>query len=61
MLNGQRPEVPAREALPGPDTAAFGGLGAYCQLMRECWAQDPAARPALPDIVPRLRALQAAA
>lgn len=31
---GGRPEVPPRRALPGPDSAGFAGLDAYCQLMR---------------------------
>lgn len=34
VLQGDRPEVPPREALPGPDTAAFVGMDAYVQLMR---------------------------
>lgn len=34
VLDGQRPAVPSRENLPGPDTATFGGLGAYTDLMR---------------------------
>ena len=31
---GGRPEVPPREALPGPDTPGWPGLDAYVQLMR---------------------------
>ena len=34
VLAGERPAVPPREALPGPDTAEFAGLDDYCQLMR---------------------------
>ena len=34
IRQGGRPEVPAREALPGPDTVAWAGLDAYVQLMR---------------------------
>ena len=34
IRQGGRPEVPPREALPGPDTAAWAGLDAYVQLMR---------------------------
>ena len=34
VLHGERPAVPPREELPGPDTATFAGLDAYCQLMR---------------------------
>ena len=29
-----RAGVPPRKELPGPDTAGFAGLDAYCQLMR---------------------------
>lgn len=34
VLDGRRPEVPQREALPGPDTAQWQGLDAYSALMR---------------------------
>ena len=34
IVAGVRPEVPARKALPGPDTAGWAGLDAYMQLMR---------------------------
>ncbi len=34
VLQGERPQVPPYEALPGPDTASFAGLDAYVQLMR---------------------------
>ena len=34
IRQGGRPEVPPREALPGPDTASWVGLDAYVQLMR---------------------------
>lgn len=61
ILQGERPAVPPRRELPGPDTLAFAGLDQYCALMRECWAEDPAARPTMDTIVPRLAALQAAA
>ncbi|KAL4444033.1 hypothetical protein ABPG75_011770 [Micractinium tetrahymenae] len=58
VLNGVRPEVPPLAQLPGGDTAAgWEGREQYCQLMRECWAQDPAARPPFPLVVPRLRLL----
>lgn len=33
VIAGVRPELPAPEVLPGPDTAAFAGLDAYCQLI----------------------------
>ncbi|KAL4441802.1 hypothetical protein ABPG77_003718 [Micractinium sp. CCAP 211/92] len=57
VLQGERPQVPPYEALPGPDTASFAGLDAYVQLMRDCWAQEPYERPTFKEIVPRLRAL----
>ena len=34
VLDGRRPEVPPREALPGPGSASWPGLDAYCALMR---------------------------
>ena len=34
IRQGVRPEVPARKALPGPDTAGWAGLDTYVQLMR---------------------------
>lgn len=34
VLAGGRPEVLPREALPGPDTAAFAGLDEYVALMQ---------------------------
>lgn len=34
IRQGGRPDVPPREALPGPDTAAWGGLDSYVCLMR---------------------------
>ena len=34
IRQGGRPEVPPRQALPGPDTAAWAGLDAYVHLMR---------------------------
>jgi hypothetical protein len=57
VLDGRRPELPALEELPGPDNAAFGQLDVYCQLVRDCWAQNPAERPTFADIVPRLGAM----
>lgn len=49
--------VPPAEQLPA---GTFPGLPAYLALMRECRAQDPAARPRFKAIVERLSALQAA-
>lgn len=34
VIQGGRLEVPARLALPGPDTPSFVGLDGYCELMR---------------------------
>ena len=34
VRQGGRPEVPAREALPGPDSASWAGLDTYVALMR---------------------------
>ncbi|KAI7840643.1 hypothetical protein COHA_005664 [Chlorella ohadii] len=61
IMAGGRPEVPPREALPGPDTATWSGLDAYLQLMRECWAQQPEHRPSFDEVVGRLRQLLDAA
>lgn len=61
VLQGERPAIPPRHELPGPDTLSFSGLDAYIALMKECLAEDPAARPAFDEIVPRLAALLAQA
>jgi serine/threonine protein kinase len=61
VLQGERPAIPPRHELPGPDTLAFAGLDAYIALLKECWADDPAARPSFDQIVPRLAALLAQA
>lgn len=34
VVAGGRLELPAPQELPGPDTASFAGLDAYCQLIR---------------------------
>ena len=34
IRQGERPAVPQREALPGPDTTSWDGMDAYVQLMR---------------------------
>ena len=52
---GERPRIPPRGELPGPDTAAFGGLDAYVALLQKCWAQDPQERPAFAAIAEELR------
>ena len=56
VLQGQRPEVPPSGALPG---GGFRDLPAYAALMRACWAQEPAARPAsFAEVLAALRSLQ---
>lgn len=55
IAQGGRLEVPAREALPGPDTASFAGLDAYIALMQRCWAQNPDERPTFGEIADELR------
>ena len=57
VVAGERLELPPREALPGPDTAAFAGLDAYCALIQECWAAQPEQRPGMAQVVRRLRGL----
>lgn len=57
LLKGERLPIPPREALPGPDTAAFAGLDAYCALLARCCVHDPAARPDFAAIIPELRRL----
>jgi len=61
VLNGGRPEVPPLERLPGPDAPPPAALDQYCRLMRECWNQEAVGRPTFAEVVPRLRALLAAA
>lgn len=34
VLDGNRPEIPPRDSLPGPDNDKFMQLDAYCQLLR---------------------------
>ena len=57
VVAGERLELPPREALPGPDTAGFAGLDAYCALIQECWAAQPEQRPGMAQVVRRLRGL----
>lgn len=57
VVAGERLELPPREALPGPDTAGFTGLDAYCALIQECWAAQPEQRPGMAQVVRRLRGL----
>lgn len=57
VLDGARPELPRREALPGPGAPALAGLDAYCRLMQSCWAGGPQQRPTLDRVVAQLTAL----
>lgn len=57
IRQGRRPEVPPPAELPGPGTASWVGLAAYCALMRECWEQLPGDRPSMDAVVARLQAL----
>ncbi len=57
VVAGERLELLPRQELPGPDTAAFGGLDAYCALIQECWAAQPEQRPGMAQVVRRLRGL----
>lgn len=53
--SGGRLETPSPEALPGPYHLAPETLEAYQQLMRQCWAQEPADRPTFATIAARIR------
>ena len=57
--SGGRLEIPALDRLPGPDTATFNGLDAYCQLLRHCWAQNEFDRPTFQEIIQKLRCVAA--
>lgn len=58
-MAGTRLPVPEAAAeLPGAaaDNAAFAAsLPAYAVLVRSCWAQDPAERPAFEHVIKQLR------
>eukprot|EP00884_Botryococcus_braunii_P001862 jgi/Botrbrau1/11677/Bobra.0195s0008.1 len=55
MLRKERPEVPANlGALLG---GTFPGMDQYLALMRECWKEDPTARPTFTDVIQTLRYL----
>ncbi|KAI7841688.1 hypothetical protein COHA_004555 [Chlorella ohadii] len=57
IRRGARPAVPLPGCLPGPHQLDEGSLQAYCELMRECWANDPADRPSLEEVIERLQQL----
>ena len=55
-MEGASLEVPPEAELPG---GGFAGLAAYTAIMRRCWAQDPAERPAsFAAVLADLRAIQ---
>ena len=47
-----RPEVPDKSQLPGEPLSLHTE---YVELVEECWAQDPAARPSFEQIIGKLR------
>lgn len=52
-----RPDIPADiAATPG---STFGGISAYLELMRACWAQSPDDRPDFETVIGRLRRMLA--
>ncbi|KAI7842172.1 hypothetical protein COHA_004194 [Chlorella ohadii] len=57
VRNGSRPDIPPLDQLPGPSPAGCPGMDDYMQLIRDCWAQDPAQRPSFASIAPRLHVL----
>lgn len=52
---GRRLALPPRDALPGPASADWPGLGAYIALMERCWAQEPGARPSMAEVAAVLK------
>ena len=52
VVQGDRPAVPDRGRLPGPNNHAFReGVYAYIALMCRCWSDDPRDRPGFADVV----------
>ncbi|KAL4421995.1 hypothetical protein ABPG77_011018, partial [Micractinium sp. CCAP 211/92] len=60
VVAGIRPDVPALDALPGPHKPSPEHYGAYCTLMRECWSQEPEARPPISEVAVRLASMAGA-
>ena len=47
-----RPEIPDKSQLPGEPLCLHSQ---YVELMEECWAQDPSARPSFEQVIGKLR------
>ena len=47
-----RPEMPPLDKLPGGELCLHDE---YIELMEDCWAQDPLARPSFEAVIARLR------
>lgn len=58
VASGSRLQLPPLEAVAGaaPDPAAYA---AFTSLIRRCWAQEPAERPAFEEIIQELRGAMA--
>jgi hypothetical protein len=55
VLNNQRPDIPADNALPGDPGPS---LGAYKKLMESCWSPNPVDRPPFDAIVAEFEAMR---
>ena len=56
VARGERPSLPKRlPCAPGED--AFAGLPEFLELMKKCWAQDPAERPEFEQIHAQLEVM----
>lgn len=58
VSDGERLPIPPPEQAPGPPLEP-GLHTAYVDLMRRCWAQDPAERPGFGDVIVALRGMMA--
>jgi serine/threonine protein kinase len=57
VVQGERPTMPPR--LPGESGGAdFPGLARYVALMQRCWAQQPADRPGVKEVISELRGMR---
>lgn len=57
VVGGQRLTVPSAEAISnqGEEGASLVWLDAYLDLMKSCWAHNPAERPSLDYVIRKLR------